>query len=159
MDLVEAQERFVYVVHPDVSSPDVVVYDHARDIPDLLTLFPNHFVHDVFLVPSGTQVQASAYQNVKGTRYSLRPPEFSSAVVIQCGGEHPDGALIRSRFWGHGTAEQVVRIEATLFRHMRRLFRNIGGPKVGPVAYAQLLKGRRLTFDVQAPREADLRAE
>ncbi|KUP95078.1 hypothetical protein [Tritonibacter horizontis] len=158
MDRVEAEENFVYVVHPDFESPDVLFYGQAREIPDLLHMFPGHFFHDVFLVPPGTQVQTSAYQNAKGMRYSLRPPEFSSAVVIQFAGAHPDGALIRSRFWAHGTAAEVLQLEATLFRHMRRSFRNIGGPKVGPAAYAQLLSGRRLTFDIQAPPEADLRA-
>lgn len=159
MDLVEAQERFVYAVHPDCRSPEVRLYDRSRDIPDLLRMFPGHFDHSLYLVPPGTKVRASAFQNCRGVRYAFRPPEVSSAVVIQLYGEHPDGALIRSRFWAHGSAEEVLQVEATLFRHMRRIFRNMGGPKVGPGAYAQLLDGRRLTWDVKAPPGADLRAD
>ncbi|WP_132248917.1 hypothetical protein [Primorskyibacter sedentarius] len=159
MELVEAEHTFVYVVHPDFASPVVNFYEKARKIPDLLTMFPGHIIQDVFLVPPGTQVQTSSYQNIKGTRYSLRPPEFTSSVVIQFAGEHPEGALIRSRFWAHGTAPEVLRVEAALFRHMRRTFRNIGGPKVGPTAFAQLLNGRRLTLNVNAPPETDLRAD
>lgn len=159
MDLVEADECFVYLVHPDVQSPEVRVYGHARDIPDVLRMFPGHFVHDLFLVPPGTQVQAAAHTHVTGTRYSLRPRDLSSAVVIQLCGEHPDGALIQSRFYLHGTAPEARKLEATLFRHMRRTFRNMNGPKVGAEAFAQLLTGRRLTFEVKAPAEADLRVD
>lgn len=56
MELVEADETFVYLVHRDIQSPEIRVYDHARDIPDVLRIFPGHFVHDLFLVPPGTQV-------------------------------------------------------------------------------------------------------
>ncbi|QFT59502.1 hypothetical protein FIU94_11770 [Sulfitobacter sp. THAF37] len=157
MELVEADETFVYLVHPDIRSPEVRVYEHARDIPDVLRIFPGHFVHDLFLVPPGTQVRAAAHEHVTGTRYALRPRELSSAVVLQLWGEHPDGALLRSRFYLHGTAPAARRLEATLFRHMRRTFRNMSGPKVGVEAFEQLIEGRRLTFDVNAPAEADLR--
>ncbi|QHQ34412.1 hypothetical protein [Algicella marina] len=159
MDLVEAQETFVYAVHPDCNSPDVLFYDRSREIPHLLRMFPGHFEHSLYLVPPGTRVQASAFQNYKGVQYAFRPPEVSSAVVIQLHGEHPDGALIRSNFWAHGTATDVLRLEAALFRNMRRTFHNMAGPKVGPNAYAQLLSGRRLTWSIKAPPGADLRVD
>ena len=159
LDLVEAQETFVYAVHPDCKSPDVLLYGRSREIPDLLRMFPGHFEHSLYLVPPGTQVRASAFQNYRGVQYAFRPPEISSAVVIQLHGEHPDGALIRSNFWIHGAAADALRLEATIYRNMRRTFRNMHGPKVGPCAYAQLLNGRRLTWNIKAPSGADLRAE
>ncbi|NDU99571.1 hypothetical protein [Pseudoroseicyclus tamaricis] len=157
MDLVEADETFVYLVHPDIHSPEIRVHERARDISDVLRMYPGHFEHSLFLVPPGTQVQAASYEHVTGRRYALRPTELPAAVVLQLWGEHPGGALVRSRFWAHGDAPEVRDIEATLFRHMRRTFGNEGGSKVGPEAAAQLLTGRRLTFDVNAPAEADLR--
>ncbi|SLN59548.1 hypothetical protein AQS8620_02658 [Aquimixticola soesokkakensis] len=157
MDLVKADEDFVYLVHPDIHSPEVQDYDHAHDIPDVLRMFPGHFTHDLFLVPPGTTACAASHGHATGTRYSLRPRELASAVVLQLCGEHPDGPLLRSRFYLHGTAPETRKLEATLFRHMRRSFRDVGGAKVGPEAFGQLLIGRRLTFDVKAPREADLR--
>ncbi|SMY06136.1 hypothetical protein [Flavimaricola marinus] len=159
MDLVEAEESFVYAVHPDMHSPEIHLYDHARAIPDPLRLVPGRIPHDLFLVPPGTEVRAASYRHISGTRYSLRPPEFSAAVVIRLFGEHPAGPLIRSQFWGHGTAPETLQLERTLFRHMRRTFRNVRGPKLGAEAYAQLLSGRRLTFDVKAPPELDLRPD
>ena len=158
MDLVEADERFVYLVHPDRQSPEIRVHEHARDVPDVLRMFPGHFTHDLFLVPPGTQVHAEAYEHVSGPRYALRPEELSSAVVLQLCGEDPGGALIRSRFYLHGTMPEARKLEATLFRHMRRTFRNVGGAKVGAEAFGQLLTGRRLTFDIRAAAEANLRA-
>ncbi len=159
MDLVEAEEMFLYACHRDIRSPDVELYRTARKIPDLLHLFPGHYVHDVYLVPPGTEVKAAPYQHVSGTRYALRPPQLSSAVVIQLGGEHPDGPLVQSRFWAHGAAPETLQLENMLFRTIRRRFRNVKGPKVGPEAYDQMQAGRRLTWNMQAPAGADLRAD
>lgn len=44
MDLVEADETFVYLVHPDIHSPELSTYDHARDIPDVLRMSPGHAI-------------------------------------------------------------------------------------------------------------------
>lgn len=156
MDLVEEEENFVYLAHFDIQAPEVRVYHQAREIPDVLRLFPGHFVHDLFLVSPGTEVQAAAHEHFTGKRYSLRPRELSSAVVMQLFGEHPDGTLLRSQFFLNGSAPEARKLEATLFRHMRRTFRNVDGSKVGAEAFAQLSTGRRLTFDTKAPAEADL---
>ncbi|APE44207.1 hypothetical protein BOO69_12965 [Sulfitobacter alexandrii] len=155
---VESIAALGYAVHPDRSAARVETYDRATDIPDLLSLFPGYFVQELYLLPPGTAVAAVPFEHVTGIRYRLTPREVSSAVIMQLGGEHPDGALIRSRFWQHGSDAMVQRIGRTLRQQMRRDFQDVGEAKVGRQAMAQLREGRRLTFDAKAPPEGYLRA-
>ncbi|WP_238368236.1 hypothetical protein [Mesobacterium pallidum] len=81
-----------------------------------------------------------------------------SAVILQLAGAHPSGALLRSRWWLHGDAPGPMAIAMAMSRHARRLFTRVQGSLIGPEALADLASGRRLTFDMQAPPSADLRA-
>ncbi|WP_378945985.1 hypothetical protein [Paracoccus sp. R86501] len=153
---VEAQACFVYAEHPDVSARHVTLYDTARQIPDLMRMFPGHFTHPLYLMAPDARPEPEPYGHIAGTRYRLTPRQVSSAVVVQLTGEHPDGPLLRSQFWLCGTAPEIIRLENILFRTMRRTFTNIKGTKIGPQALEQLRAGRRLTYDIRAPDGADV---
>lgn len=154
---VEAEAAFSYVWLANEETPALERRSSAADIPDLLRGFPRHFTQTLCLVPCGAVLMPECRETSRGPRYFLYPKDVDAAVVFQLQGAREGGALLRSRWWVHGDAEHAVALGRVIARHMRREFRNLRGPKLGPEAFAVLQAGGRLTFDVNAPPEQDLR--
>lgn len=167
-DLVPGLERFegaasVRYVRTGAHDSEAPREFHAgRDLPAL------------GFAPSGASAREPAYLVVnRSTAVEVREgsPDMGSRVfyidqlrnpdstVSRPGGLHAADVLVAGEIATLGETEAAVELHKLMVRTVTRGFRRVRSFWLGPVAFARLEAGARLTGDVRSPRLYDLQAD
>jgi hypothetical protein len=120
----------------------------------------NHLTDKTFLLHdvSATIVAREVPQRRGGVKYSIDQQKNSRTVGLKSGGAFGEKIVIAGQL-GQGTGDSFSdEPAARLLRELRKQFKKINSYYVGPYADAILKSGGRLTINVAASTEYDLKS-
>ena len=141
-------------------APRVVEYKHAGDIPDLgFTAEDASIKGTSFLIARQTTVfiLREIRQRTGGTRYAIDQLWNPDTVAFAPGGLFDDRTLMAGTFGTCSSCPQSLGLLRLFRKAVRRRWSKIRSYFAGPEAEKILDAGGRLTTDVRAPLEYDLR--
>lgn len=141
------------------SNEGVREFVRAADIPDLgrpswpeLPLSPGYLI-----AHKDARFRARTLSPGCDERYAVQEDRNPHAIELSPGGEYARGVLLEGRIATLSGRSQREALLNSLVAVVRRRWIRVGRCYVGPEAATILDGGGRLTFNVRAPREYDLR--
>lgn len=158
---IEDQQRLKYVVCGMSEVPQFKQYNSLLEIENLGIAFKGKHEQEpsYFIFKSNARIEIEVIPQKKGrARYSCANQILNPhTIVFRPGGFFEDVCLIDGEVSTISTHPKSIQIYNSFVREIKQHFRKIKSYYVGPEAAKLLDEGIRLTANVRAPAEYDLR--